>query len=175
MITVLIIILIAAYLTYRRVFYSSPKRKEDIRSFPAGEQYEKCRPIMMELIDEIEKIPYEEVWIESFDGLKLFGRYYHVADGAPVEIQFHGYRGTAYRDFCGGTWVAQKLGINILLVDQRANGRSEGTTICFGIKEKYDCLSWAEYCVKRFGDVPIIFAGVSMGASTFISQYPLFQ
>lgn len=168
MITVFLLILLISYLTYRKAFYSSPKRKEDIRNIPKSEQYAKGRPFMLGLIDEMEPRPFEQVYIESFDGLRLSARYYHLAEGAPVQIQFHGYRGTAIRDFCGGNKLARDMGHNTLVVDQRAHGKSEGKTICFGIKEKYDCLAWANYATKRFGDVPIILSGVSMGGATVL-------
>ena len=116
----------------------------------------------------MEKVPYEQVYITSFDGTKLAARYYHLSDSAALQIQFHGYRSTAVRDFSGGFQLAQKMGRNLLVVDQRASGKSEGTTICFGIKEKYDCLEWIKYALERFGDIPIMLTGVSMGGATVL-------
>ena len=168
MITVILIILLFSYWAYRKAFYSSPKRVENIYNIPDSEQYAKGKPIMIRLIDELKEIPFEEIWIESFDGLKLYGRYYHVKDGAPVQIEMHGYKGTALRDFCGGNKLARDLGQNTLLIDERCHGRSEGKTICFGIKEKYDCLAWTRYAAERFGDVPIVLSGVSMGGATVL-------
>lgn len=168
MITLILIIILLSYLSYRKAFYSSPKRKEDTRNIPTNEQYAKSRPIMLGLVDEMEAIPFEQVYIKSFDGLKLAARYYHIADGAPLQIQFHGYRGTAIRDFCGGNKLARDMGQNTLVIDQRAHGKSEGKSICFGIKEKYDCLSWCRYAAKRFGDIPVVISGVSMGAATVL-------
>lgn len=168
MITLILLIILLSYLTYRKAFYSSPKRKEDIRDIPPSPQYQKEKARMLSLIDEMDEIPFEEVRIKSFDGLTLYGRYYEVSEKAPLQIQFHGYRGTAIRDFCGGNKIAREMGQNTLVIDQRAHGKSEGKTICFGIKEKYDCLAWTKYAAKRFGDCPIILSGVSMGASTVL-------
>ena len=128
------------------------------------------------LIDEISRTPCEDVYIKARDGVTLYGRYYHVADGAPVEIQLHGYRGHALRDFCGGARDARARGHNLILVDQRAHGRSGGRSVSFGIKERYDTLDWVEYSVSRFGDgVDIILIGMSMGAATVLmaSELPL--
>jgi fermentation-respiration switch protein FrsA (DUF1100 family) len=95
------------------------------------------------------------------------GHYYHFKEGAPLKIIFHGWRSTYLRDCGGGAVMAWKAGYNLLLVDQRALGKSEGRTITFGIKEKYDCLSWVNYSIERFGeDVQIILGGISMGAAT---------
>ena len=123
---------------------------------------------MLSLICELDGIPFEPVTITAFDGVQLCGRYYHVRDGAPVQIELHGYRGNALRDFCGGNKLAREAGMNTLLVDERANGRSGGRTITFGVKERRDCLSWIECANSRFGPVPIFLAGVSMGAATVL-------
>jgi fermentation-respiration switch protein FrsA (DUF1100 family) len=98
-----------------------------------------------------------------------------VRDGAPLQIQMHGYRGHALRDFCGGNKLAREAGLNTLVVDQRAHGKSEGHTISFGINERWDCLQWAEYAAQRWPGVPISLAGISMGAATVLmaSDLPL--
>ena len=158
-----------AYYCYRRIFYAAPKKKNGPIKLPSGEQYEVNRDKMLSLIDEMRAIPFETVYITSFDGLNLAGRYYHVKDGAPVHIQFHGYKGWAYRDFCGGNKLAREGGCNTLVVDQRAHGMSEGNTISMGINERFDCLSWINYICERFGrDVKIVISGVSMGATTVL-------
>ncbi len=168
MITLLLLILLISYLSYRKAFYSSPKKRSKTHLLPDTPQYAKVNPEIKRLIGEMEAVPFEEVSITTFDGLKLFARYYHLSDSAPIQIQFHGYRSTAVRDFSGGFSLARKMGRNLLVVDQRAGGKSEGTTICFGIKEKYDCLEWIKYALERFGDVPIMLTGVSMGAATVL-------
>lgn len=154
---------------YRFTFYSSPKRKDNPYLTPSGEQYQPSRQRMHDLIREMEAIPFESVTVTSFDGTALFARYYHVRDGAPLQIQCHGYRGTALRDFCGGNKLARESGQNTLVIDQRAHGKSEGKIISFGVRERYDCLRWIEYACERFGkDTPIFLSGVSMGAATVL-------
>ena len=111
---------------------------------------------------------YEPVYIKSFDGLSLFGRYYRGKEGAPLFIEFHGYKGDALRDLCGEDMVFKSLGASTLIVDQRAHGKSEGTTIAFGILERFDCLSWVKWANGRFGSIPIFLAGISMGASSVL-------
>lgn len=159
----------AAYFSYRLAFHTPKEHKENIYNIPRGEQYNKLRDRMQALIKEMDELEYEQVYITSHDGLRLAGRYYHVKDGAPIQLQFHGYRGSAIRDFCGGNKLARELGHNTLVVDQRAHGKSEGTTIGFGIKERFDCLDWINYVNERFGaNVPIVLSGVSMGAATVL-------
>lgn len=154
---------------YRTAFHSPKKGRRDYFIMPKGEQYAVIKERMNSLMHELEEIPCERVSIESYDGKKLFARYYHTDDDAPLQIQFHGYRGSALRDFCGGTKLARESGQNILLVDQRAHGSSDGTTICYGIRERFDCQSWVNYACERFGsDKKIILSGVSMGAATVL-------
>ena len=81
----------------------------------------------------------------------------------------HGYRSGAERDFCGGLKFGIEAGVNVLLVDQRAHGKSEGKCLTFGIKERRDCLSWVNYVVSRAGkNCEIVLYGMSMGAATVL-------
>lgn len=169
MMTLFIVFWIVLFLIYMKAFYSPYKKDNDIHYIPDGSQYKPYRQHMLALIDDLAGRLFEEVYITSHDGLKLFGRYYHYHDGAPLDIAFHGYRGSAIRDMCGGIHVSYKVGHNVLLIDERAHGKSEGHTISFGINERFDCLSWIEYAKKRFGDdVRIFLYGVSMGAATVL-------
>ena len=88
-------------LPFRTAYYSPANRKEDPRHIPNREQYQQVAEGILALVDNIESYPFEPVSILSDDGLTLAGRYYHVHDGAPVVIVFHGYRSTAYRDCAG--------------------------------------------------------------------------
>ena len=156
------------YIAYRVPFYNPLPHREDIFDIPAGDQYQTRREEMGALIREMDAIPCDEVNIISYDGTPLAARYYHVADGAPLQIEFHGWHGSAIRDFCGGNKLARQMGMNTLVVDQRAHGKSGGTTITFGLRERYDCLAWCRYAVERFPGATITLAGVSMGASTVL-------
>ena len=166
--SLLLLILAVAWVTYYIAFHSPRRGQDDPYNIPAGDQYMDVRKEMHEMIGTLEEKPFERVYITSEDGLRLSGRYYHHADGAPLDIGFHGYRGTAVRDFCGGSQISFDMGHNVLLVDQRAQGKSEGHAITFGIKESRDCLCWIDYAVGRFGDVPVTLYGVSMGGTTVL-------
>lgn len=169
LIAIIIFILVFSFFAYRLVFYVPSNHKENIYAIPNDEQYMHDRDTMIALIKEIDALPYERVYTKSMDNIKLSARYYHVNDNAPLQIQFPGYKGSSLRDFCGGCKLARELGFNVLLVDQRAHGLSEGRTITFGVKERFDCLSWIDYALNRFGkDIQIHLAGVSMGGATIL-------
>ena len=166
-----ILVLLTAYICFFMAFYV-PKHMppdDDDYSIPKGKIYEPYRDEMVAWMKEVRAMPHEDMTITSFDGLTLFGRFYEYAPGAPIELMFHGYRGLADRDLCGGVQRCFKLGHSALIVDQRACGRSDGRIITFGVNEKKDCLSWLEFMQHRFGpDRKILLTGVSMGASTVL-------
>lgn len=165
----LVLLLAAARFTYHIAFYVPKRRLEDIYELPKGKQFKVFAGQMHAAIREIEALPFEQVYITSFDGTRLAGRYYHVQDGAPIQIQFHGYRSYALRDFCGGALLAMESGQNVLLIDQRAHGKSGGSAITFGVKERKDCLCWINYINQRFGSgTKILLTGISMGAATVL-------
>lgn len=164
-------VLLLSFLVFLLVFYS-PKRKpgaeEDLTPL-GGKSCEPFRDLMLTGMRECLDTPHEDVYITSFDGLKLHGRYYEFIPGAPMELMMHGYRGTALRDFCLGLRRCKSLGHNALVIEERGSGQSDGCVISFGINERRDCLSWVEYMVERFGpDCQIILTGISMGASTVL-------
>ena len=169
----LVALLVAAFLflrwSYRQAFYMpTDKKRADPRKIFGKDPDPFYRERMLSLVDALESVPAERVSIPSRDGLRLSARLYD-ADSDVVEIIFHGWRGSALRDGCGGSCLAREAGHRILLVDQRAHGESDGNTITFGIKEKYDCLDWVNYVVDRYGkDVKVLLVGLSMGAATVL-------
>lgn len=161
-------ILGGSYYAYRTAFYNPPADPDKPPNMD-GSVYEAYRDEIIRLYRQIRDRECEQITIYSEDGLKLFGRYYHVCDGAPLDICFHGYRSRSFTDFAGGSEMSFEMGHNLLLVDQRAHGRSEGRTISFGIRERGDVLSWVDYARERFGEeTRILLYGVSMGAATVL-------
>lgn len=166
---VLALVLLIAYICYRMAFYAKDRKPAEPETYPIpdGEIYEPHRAQMTAWIKQTRATPHETVSITSFDGLTLRGNYYEYAPGAPIELMMPGYRGDAERDLCGGVQRCFILKRNVLVVDQRACGKSDGNVITFGIREHRDCLDWTNYLVQRFGaDVKIILTGISMGAAT---------
>lgn len=166
-----VLVLLISWICYRIVFYAKPTAPlgPDEYDIPPGKIYEPYREQMKTWMREVRALPHEDVSITSFDGLKLWGKYYEYAPGAVTELMMHGYRGNAERDLCGGVQRAFALGRNVLIVDQRTSCRSDGRVITFGINEHRDCLRWVDFMVKHFGpEVKIILTGISMGASTVL-------
>ncbi len=168
----LLAILIAAYICYRRMLYSPPRRMPGKGEYdiPPGDIYEVFREDMIAWTNMIRAYPYKEYAIASFDGLTLRGKYFEFKPGAPIELMFHGYKGHAERDLNGGVERCFKLGHSALLIDHRASGYSDGHVITFGVLEKRDCLAWVNFAIREFGeDVKLILTGISMGAATVMN------
>lgn len=169
------ILLGGSYYSYRIAFYSPPALRGKTPSVKAP-QYDPYRPRMREIFRSLADKPFEKVTIRSHDGLILSARYYHVADGAPLDICCHGYKSHPYTDFSGGSQLCFEMGHNLLLIDQRAQHDSQGTCMTFGILERWDVLDWVNYAITRFGsDVKITLYGVSMGGATVLmaAELPL--
>lgn len=172
--TLILAVLIGAYVVYYIAFARNDKRLSGDEEIPDTEYYTPYEEKVVENIRKLKTIEYEDVQINSYDGLKLYGRYYPYEDNAPVVIFFHGYRSSCVRDGSAMYKLGERKGINVLLVEQRSHGRSEGKAITFGIRERYDCESWVDYVVKRFGkEKKIVLWGVSMGAATVLMSADL--
>lgn len=112
--------------------------------------------------------PSEEFTLTSFDGLAL--KAHLVASDSPkrLVIAFHGWRSTWNRDFCMVAPFWRESGCNVLYVEQRGQGESEGKYMGFGLLERKDCQAWAAWAARQWPDLPIYLSGISMGATTVL-------
>ncbi len=165
----LLVLFVILFVLYNYTFYS-PKKWQNNDFLLTEKTNELCDLDTVKfLITRLRNVPCEHVFISSFDKKKLHARLYRKEDSDTVVIMFHGYRGTACRDFSGGAYDMQELGFNVILADERAHGLSEGHTITFGAKEKLDARKWIDYARKEFGeDKRIILVGISMGGATVL-------
>ncbi|WP_270168259.1 alpha/beta hydrolase [Paenibacillus sp. SYP-B4298] len=109
------------------------------------------------------------IWsLTSDDGLQL--KAYYLPAPSPTKatvILAHGYGGEAGM-MCGlARLYHERLGMNVLLPDARGHGRSEGSYIGFGWKERLDYTGWIAQVIEQLGEeATIVLHGVSMGAAT---------
>ncbi len=124
-----------------------------------------------ELYDSLHK---EDITLKSSDGLNLVSTL--IMNEKPSNkfiILAHGisicYVGSLkYFD------IFYKHGFNVLIINQRRHGKSEGKYSSFGFFEKYDLNMWIEYLKERFGnDIILGLHGESMGAGTVMETLPL--
>ena len=158
-----------AFLLFRLAFGARKTTEKEMFVLPDTDQYRPYAAEARRMIRAALALPYEPVTIRSDDGLTLFGRCYPTAPDAPWLLLFHGYRSAAERDFCGGLPFGMGMGCNVLLVDERAHGKSGGRCLTLGIRERYDCRRWVDYVIGRAGpDAKIVLYGMSMGAATVL-------
>ena len=162
-------LLIVTYITYRVTFMRRRVGEADPYKNVDNPEYSDYREYIVSLIERISGEPYEDIYITSADGLRLRARLYHRDPKAPICMMVHGYKSSPLRDCSGGAVDALDMGYNLLLIDQRASGLSEGKTITFGIKERYDILLWIDELVRRYGeDCKIVLTGTSMGGASVL-------
>jgi len=113
------------------------------------------------------KAPHEDVYINSKDKLKLHGHLYiNTQKSHKYVVACHGYNGYWKELSIPCKHYYEDLGFNVLFIDQRAQGESEGKYMTMGYKEKFDVVAWCNFIVKKDPDSKILLLGHSMGAAT---------
>lgn len=111
----------------------------------------------------------EDMWITSMDGLKLHATFLEAPGAKRTVICAHGYRGSAFRDFSAAAKDLYARGCNLLLVDERAHGGSEGKYTTLGVRERFDLRGWARQMEMRLGRRhPVYLDGISMGGAAVL-------
>lgn len=113
--------------------------------------------------------PMQQCYIRSDDGLRLHAYYLPAKAPKRFVLLSHGYKGSGFGDFAYTAKFLHDNGCNLLFVDQRCCGMSEGEYITFGAKEQYDVQKWAFYIARRnHAGLPIYLYGESMGAAAVL-------
>lgn len=158
--------------TYKLLFMPSIARQTKPQD-PLGQDWKEMAPYKP-LLEKEEPFwlesPKEDCWITSYDGLKLHAELLRSEIPAKgTTILVHGYTGFPLRDFAPVYRTFHNEGYNILMIDQRAHGQSEGQWITFGIRERYDVRDWITFINEKFGsDLPVFLYGLSLGCATVL-------
>ncbi len=108
---------------------------------------------------------YKEVYVKSFDKKKLHA--YEIKNKLNTwVIIVHGYTNNAL-EMLDVAYNFYKKGYSILLIDQRAHGKSDGVYSTHGFYERKDMLSWIDYINKK-KKTKIILYGISMGGTVIM-------
>ena len=111
----------------------------------------------------------QDCYIRSVDGLVLHGSYLPAQNARRFVILCHGYKGSGFGDFANIARFLHENGCNLLFIDERCCGASEGQFITFGAKEQYDIQRWAYFISERNKNkLPVYLYGESMGASSVL-------
>lgn len=112
-----------------------------------------------------------ELQIEN-DGLKLFGEYYDFGHKKCALILPGRAECLVYSYFFAIPY--EKAGYNVLVIDQRTKGISDGKYDTLGAKEHRDSLKWMKYVEERFGVEEWCIHGICMGGqqTILIANHP---
>lgn len=127
---------------------------------------EKTGVFSREKFDNLQK---REVSVTSKDGLKLSGFVLEPFPGVNKwVIIVHGYTVSLH---VSGQYIGmfEKEGFNMLLVDQRRHGNSQGRYTTYGYMEKFDVEAWVDWILKNYGEDAVIgLHGQSLGGGTVL-------
>lgn len=141
--------------TNKRLF----EKKEKIQEQNEEKRVEKeKRKIWFETLNK-------DIYTLSSDNFKLHAHFLqNNIDSNKYVIIVHPYegRGAYMKYFCEHFY---NIGFNILAVDLRTHGLSEGKIYSLGYLERFDILAWIDYVVSKKCDAEIILYGMSMGAN----------
>lgn len=138
--------------------------KEAVDKTPYGQYHE----AILATDQWLKQHKVQDVYIQNRTGMRLHGLWIPADNAKGTILLAHGYRSSYLLDFSLVFDVYHKLGFNMLVPEQRSHGQSEGKYITFGVKESDDMLDWLTYHNAAWGEIPVIFHGMSMGASTVL-------
>lgn len=110
-----------------------------------------------------DKYQFETLSLISKDGLKLVGHFLPNTS-KKLAIIVHGY-GADYREMQLYAKYFVDKNYNILAVENRAHGNSEGKMMGMGWLDRIDLIGWIKLMLEKQPDYEIVLMGLSMGAS----------
>lgn len=159
---VLLVIIIICLFLIKETFV----RNDKLDTTPAWYEYINANQEGREYIYSLNP---EDLYIDSFDNLKLHALFINNSTNKTI-ICVHGYKAKdGLYDFGMSAKFLNSLGYNLLFVDNRAHGLSQGKYIGFGVLDSIDVNSWVDYLVTNMNQETIILYGMSMGAATVMN------
>ncbi|MGN1136784.1 MAG: alpha/beta hydrolase [Oscillospiraceae bacterium] len=169
---------IGAYTLFSRTIPRQNEVRVDVESMADGYKWKDYYVMIHECQQWLYARSCEIISLRSKDNLKLSG-YYYAADkpSDTIVIGSHGYTSKALNDIPTIGRFFLNEGYDVLAVDNRAHGNSDGAYVGFGVLDRYDMLGWIKYVHERFPEKKILLYGVSMGGATVLmsSGFPEVQ
>lgn len=108
----------------------------------------------------------KEVHIVSYDGLNLYGEFFDFNSDNTVIILPGRCECLKYSYFYAKPY--QDAGYNVLCIDTRCHGLSDGTHSSIGKKESKDVIAWANFLQKEFNTKKVCLHCICIGSSSGI-------
>ena len=97
------------------------------------------------------------------EGLNLYGEFYDFGSDKTVILVAGRTEGLRYGYYFARPY--SDCGYNVLTIDNRAHGESEGTYNTVGFEEHKDLLAWANYIHENHHSESIVFHGICIGSA----------
>ncbi|MBQ4631400.1 MAG: dienelactone hydrolase family protein [Clostridia bacterium] len=129
---------------------SAPENEEQLQMWNDGVKWgEENRAFM------------QEVSVSS-DGLKLYGEYYNFGSDKCAIILPGRCECLIYSYYFAKPY--KEAGLNVLVIDSRCHGKSDGKYSTIGVKESEDVVVWKEYMKKEHGVKSFWIHGICIGS-----------
>ena len=116
-------------------------------------------------------IGYEDIEMETADGMRLQGWYVPVENPRGTVVYCHGHSSNRAQ-VIGILPTLVDLDLAVLAFDFRGHGGSPGHTVTFGQREVEDLIAAQRLAKQRLPDRPIYVVGVSYGAAVALQSLP---
>lgn len=176
LICVLIIAIFILILMSMAIFFFLGDRRANVDkifdSIVPSESYIEIRDRKYTDRQWVESQEYSEHYITSYDGKRLYARYIKANSDVPSDrlvICVHGFHSNGVKEFSSIAKFYLEHGVNVLLTDQRGNGKSEGYIMTFGAREQKDVMEWVAYAREYLPENKFIaLHGMSMGSASVL-------
>ena len=166
----ILILLISLYFIVGNYFYNIALSPKTSKAFVLGEDAEEVLEQENKAEEKIDWLSQnsKDVYITASNNGNLKLHAYEIINKEKSDIwaiTIHGYSGRA-KDM---SYYAQEFygrGYNVLMVDLRGHGESQGNYIGMGWHDRLDIIDWSNYLIKANSNCKIILHGVSMGGAT---------
>ena len=160
-VSLLITMLVVPYMIYRALLVRTKKKKwnrecssedpEILSMYAVGESWRQKHSQFM-----------RDVTIVN-EGFTLWGEYTDLGNKKAVIIVPGRSEGLIYSYYFASPYA--ESGYNVLCIDQRAHGKSDGKYNSVGFKEHRDLMEWARMLREQLGMQEIVLHGICIGAS----------
>ena len=163
----LIFMIVYTYPIAKRVYHeqlvrTSPDKWSRVCSFPDDEEQVQMWNDGIAWMEQ-NRSRITELQIKN-DGLQLFGQYFDFGAKRCVIILPGRCESLVYSYYFAPPY--EKAGFNVLVIDTRCHGKSDGIYNTIGVQESKDVLAWSKLVHEQFGNQEIYFHGICIGTSS---------
>jgi len=179
-VTVIIIVAIVLIGSFALTMLFLPPYLIFINTLYRSDRKERTRECTVDNEDIRKMVEFGRTWAAGYkdvtdelhivnDGLNLYGEYVNLGFDKSVIIVQGRTESLLYSYYFADLYA--KNGYNILVIDSRVHGFSDGKYITAGIKEHTDVIKWIEYIKERYSQTSIVLHGICIGSATSVYTY----